>query len=75
MTLNLNDVNSKVNFQKMRSPLFMFYSKFLFGHHTNPRLAILRDFAEVCIEFRSLLRESSPKTLTEFSSLTLEKKV
>ena len=42
----------------MRIPLFMFYSKFLFGHHTNPRLTILRDFAEVSVKFRSLLQSS-----------------
>ena len=40
----------------MRIPLLMFYSKFLCGHHTNPRLTILRDFAEMCIKFRSLLQ-------------------
>ena len=28
------------------------------GHHTNPRLTILRDFAEVCIKFRSLSQSS-----------------
>ena len=64
----------------MRIPLFMFYSKFLFGHHTNPRLTILRDFAEVSVKFRSLLQsslssESIKKGSTEFSSLTLENKV
>ena len=40
-----NDVNSKVIFQKMRIPLFMFYLKFSCGHHTNPKLSILWDFA------------------------------
>ena len=42
----------------MRIPLFIFYSKFLCGHHTNPRLTILRDFAEVCNKFWSLLQSS-----------------
>ena len=42
----------------MRIPLFMFYSKFVCGHHTNPRRTILRDFAEVYIKFRSLLQSS-----------------
>ena len=30
----------------MQIPLFMIYSKFLFGYYTNPKLAISRDFAE-----------------------------
>ena len=37
-----NDVNSKVNFRKMRVPLLCFTQKF----YTNPKLTILRDFAE-----------------------------
>ena len=41
-----NGVNSTVNFQKMQ---ILFYSKSKFGRHTNPKLAILRDFAEGCI--------------------------
>ena len=41
-----NDVNCNVKFQKMRIPLFMFYSIFPWGYHTNPKFAILRDFAE-----------------------------
>ena len=66
-----NDVNSKVSFQKMRIPLFTLYSKFLCGCHANPRLAILRDFAEVCIEFWSflqslLLRESTKRGRLNF---------
>ena len=44
-----NDVNCNVKFQKMRIPLFMFYSIFPWGYHTNPKFAILRDFAEECI--------------------------
>ena len=44
-----NDANSKVNFQKMRIPLFMFHSKFLCVPLTNPKLAILRAIAEGCI--------------------------
>ena len=44
----------------------MVYSKFLCGRHTNPRFAILRDVAKLCVEFRrilqsSLLRESTKK--------------
>ena len=55
----------------MRIPLFMLYSKFVCGRQTNPRLAILRDFAEKCIEFRSflqssLLRESTKKGRLNF---------
>ena len=41
-----NDVNFNFKFQKMRIPLFMFYSIFPWGYHTNPKFAILRDFAE-----------------------------
>ena len=44
-----NDVNCNVKFQKMRIPLFMFYSIFPWGYYTNPKFAILRDFAEECI--------------------------
>ena len=44
-----NDVNCNVKFQKMRIPLFMFYPIFPWGCHTNPKFAILRDFAEECI--------------------------
>ena len=40
------DVNSKVNFQKTRIPLFMLYSKFLCGSQKNQQLQ-LPDFAEV----------------------------
>ena len=52
-------------------PLFMLYSKFLFGRHTNPQLAMLQDFAEVRIDFRnflksSLLRESTKKVHLNF---------
>ena len=36
----------------------MLYSKFLCDLHTNPRFAILRDVAEVCIEFRRILQSS-----------------
>ena len=32
----------------MRIPLFIFYSTFSYACHTNPKLAILRDFPEVC---------------------------
>ena len=65
--LNCN-VNSKVNFQKMRVLLFMLYSKFLCGRHTNTQLAVLRDFAEVCIEFSqsSLMGESTKKGRLNF---------
>ena len=34
-----NIVNDKINFQKKQIPLFMFYSKFSGGRHTNPKLA------------------------------------
>ena len=44
-----NDVNCNVKFQKMRIPLFMFYSIFPWGYHTNQKFAILQDFAEECI--------------------------
>ena len=49
----------------------MLYSKFLCGRHKNQRLATLRDFAEVCIEFRgflqsSLLRKSTKKGRLNF---------
>ena len=44
-----NDVNCNGNFQKKRIPLFMFNSKCPCGYHTNPKLAILQDFAEECI--------------------------
>ena len=33
-----NDVKGKEGLQKMQIPLFMFYSKFLCGRHTNPKL-------------------------------------
>ena len=32
-----NDVNIKVNFQKMWIPLYIFYSKFSCARHTNPK--------------------------------------
>ena len=44
-----NDVNSKVNFQKMWVPFFMFYSKHSCGRHMNSKFSILMDFAEGCI--------------------------
>ena len=44
-----NNVDSNVNFQKIHIPLFLFYSKFLYGRHTNLKLAILREFAEGCV--------------------------
>ena len=44
-----NDVNFNFKFQKMRIPLFMFYSIFPWGYHTNPKFAILGDFTEECI--------------------------
>ena len=44
-----NDVNFNFKFQKMRIPLFMFYSIFPWGYHTNQKFAILQDFAEECI--------------------------
>ena len=44
-----NDVNFNFKFQKMRIPLFMFYSIFPWGYHTNQKFAILRDFTEECI--------------------------
>ena len=74
-----NGVNSKVNFQKMRILLFMFYSQVFCGRHMNPRLAILRDFSEVCIEFRSFLqfwlsRESTEKGRLNFL-VTLWKRI
>ena len=64
-------MTSVVNFQKMWIPLFMLYSKFLFGRHTNPQRAMLQDFAEVRIDFRnflksSLLRESTKKVHLNF---------
>ena len=60
-------------------PLFTLYSKFLCGRHTKPPLAILRDFAEVRIEFRSflqssLLRESTEKFRLNFRVSFLERK-
>ena len=42
----------------MQIPLFMLYSKSFCGCHTKPLLAILRDFAEVYIEFQNFLRSS-----------------
>ena len=42
-------VTSKLNFQKIRIPLFMFCSKFSWSCHMNLNLAILWDFAEGCI--------------------------
>ena len=40
------DVNSQKSFQKMQTPLFMFYLKFLCNRHTNSKLATLLDVAE-----------------------------
>ena len=42
----------------MEIPLFMLYSRFFCGCHTNSRLSILRDFAEMHIEFQSFLQSS-----------------
>ena len=39
-------INNKVSFQKMRIPLFMFCLNFSGERQTNPKLAILRDFAK-----------------------------
>ena len=44
-----NDVNFNFKFQKMRISLFMFYSIFPWGYHTNMKFAISQDFAEECI--------------------------
>ena len=57
----------------------MLYSKFLCGRHKNQRLATLRDFAEVCIEFRgflqsSLLRKSTKKGRLNFRVSLWKKK-
>ena len=64
-----NDINNKEKFQKMRIPLFMLYSKFFCGYHTNPRLATLRDFAEVWIEFRSFLQFLFMREITKTGHL------
>ena len=79
-----NDVKSIKKFskkkkKKIRIPLFMLYSTFFCGCHMNQRLAILRDFAEVCIEFRSflqslLLRESTKKGRLNFRVSLWERK-
>ena len=45
----------------MQIPLFMFYSKFSCGCHTNPELAILRDFAEGFIDMLYKLAEAIGK--------------
>ena len=52
----------------------MRYSKFLFGSHTNPRLAILWDFTEVCIEIWSFLQSSLLRESTTNSRLNFRKK-
>ena len=51
----LNDVISKVNFQRMRIPLFMFYLTFSCGHYTTSKFAISRDFAEGFIGIEGLI--------------------
>ena len=51
----LNDVISKVNFQRMRISLFMFYLTFSCGHHTNSKFPISWDFAEGFIGIKGLI--------------------
>ena len=75
-----NDVNSKENFQKMWISSSMFYLKFFCGRHTNPGLGILpelcRSVYQVSEFFTIFIIERKYQTWSsEFSSLTLEKKV
>ena len=46
---NKNGVNSKADFEKLQTSVIMCYSKFTWGRHTNPKLAILPNLAEGCI--------------------------
>ena len=49
-----NDVNNKVNFQKIWIPFLMFYLKFLSSRHTKPKL-FYGTLSEGCIVLLDLL--------------------
>ena len=75
-----NDVNSKEKFQKMWISSFMFYLKFFCGCHTNPGLGILPELCRIVYQVSEfftifIIERKYQKWSSEFSSLTLEKKV
>ena len=64
-----NGFNRKVNFQKTADSIVHALLEIFVCHHMNQRLAILRDVAEVRIEFWSFLQSHPGKESFKISKL------